>query len=368
MLGRSAGCVITLLAVGIGAPEAVNAQTVWRYMHPESKIVVGVEWRRVASSKLGRELRASISKVDAQGMSGLNQLNLLDSADRILFSAAVASGAKPATPTKGLVALEGRFDWAKLRAAILASGARAETVGGKEMLIAKNSGDVDGVFTLAEPGILVAGDQKSVMAALSGVTLPESAPLYRRATALAAHNDVWFTGAVPPDAIPAQAGPQAQMLADVTGFDFGLNLRRGMGLELNVETKSEQAASTVAGGLRLLVSMAAMQQQNNPEMATLAEKIQIATSRSDVRMSLHLDENDLDKSFRSLHAALPGGMKPVQVRAVYKGDKTIIGPTAELGATAAATAVAEAPKPPERQVVKIYGAEGGTREIQLGNQ
>ncbi len=366
MFGRSTICAISLLAGGMCLPDVVCAQTVWRYTHPEAKIIVGIEWRRVASSKLGRELRASMSKVEAQGMSGFSELNLLDTTDRILFSAAVPPGGKTAPP-KGLAALEGRFDWPKLRSAILASGARSKMLNGKELLIAKRTGDVAGVLTLAEPGIVIAGDQASVEAALSGAALPETASIYRRATTLAARSDIWFTGAVPPGAMPADAGPQAKMLADVTGFDFGLNLRRGMGVELNVETKSEQAASTVAGGLRFLMTMAAAQQKNNPEMSALAEKIQIATASNDVRVSLHLDENELDRSFQSLRSALPGGMKPLQVRPVYRGETTVKGPTTELTGWSGTPAAEETRKPPEPQVIKIYGAEGGTREVPFGN-
>jgi hypothetical protein len=95
------------------------------------------------------------------------------------------------------------------------------------------------------------------------------------------------------------------------------------------------------------------------------EKVRIVSMRSDVRLSLQLDETELDKSFRSLRAALPGGMQPVQVRPVYRGEKTITWPSVEAGGATPAPAVAEAQKPPERQVIRIYGAEGGTREIPL---
>jgi hypothetical protein len=356
---------MALLLAGICAPEAVRAQSVWRYTHPESKIMLGVEWRRVASSKLGQELRATMSKADTQGFSGLEQLNLFDSADRIVFSAPMPAQAKPASPNQGLVVVEGRFDWAKLRTAMLAQGARARMHGGREMLVTKKAGGMDGVLALAEPGMLVAGDQKSVEAALAGATMPETASLYRRATSLAARNDIWLVAAVPPGAISAEAGPQAKMLADVTGFEFGLNLRRGMGVELSVATKSKESAETLAGGLRMMLGMAAMQQTNQPEMAALVEKVRIASTRSDVRMSLHLDDAELDKSFRSLRTALPGGMQPVQVRPVYRGEKTITWPSVEAGGSAQTPAVAEAQKPPERQVIRIYGAEGGTREIPL---
>jgi hypothetical protein len=176
------------------APDAVRAQSVWRYTHPESKVMAGVEWRRVASSKLGRDLRASMSSVNTQGISGLEQLNLFDSADRMVFSAPMPTPSQQASPNRGLVVVEGRFDWAKLRTAMLAQGARAQMHGGKEMLVARKAGGMDGVLALAEPGILVVGDQKSVEAALAGATMPETAALYRRATALAARNDIWLVG------------------------------------------------------------------------------------------------------------------------------------------------------------------------------
>jgi hypothetical protein len=368
MLLRRASFAITLLLTGMCAPEAVRAQSMWRYTHPESKILAGVEWRRVASSRVGRELRATMSEVNTPGLPGLEQLNLFDSADRIILSAPLPAQAKESSSNKGLVVVEGRFDWPKLRKALLGQGARLRTLAGKEILVAKESSGMDGVLALAEPGILLAGDLRSVEAALAGAELPETSSLYRRATLLAARADIWFVGVVPPGAMPADAGPQAKMFADVTGFDFGLDLRRGMGLELNATTKTAASAEALAGGLRMILGMAAMQQTNKPEIAALVEKVQIATAQSNVRMSLHLDDAELDKSFRSLRASLPGGMQPVQVRPVYRGEKKITWQSAEVGGTVPAPAVAEAQKPPERQVIRVYGAEGGTREIPMGNQ
>jgi hypothetical protein len=367
MFGRSAIGAITLVAVWMCMPDAVKAQTLWRYTHPESSLMLGFEWRRVAVSRLGRELRATMSEAATPGIPGLEQLNLFDSMDRIILSAPMPAQGQKQPPTKGLLAVEGRFDWAGLRQALVRQGAQVRTLAGKEILVPKKSNGMDGVLALAEPGVLLLGDMKSVGAALAGEAMPETSSLYRRATSLAARNDFWLTGIVGPGAIPTEAGPSAKMFADVTGFDFGMNARRGVGVELNVATKTEQSASALAATMRLLIGMAAAQQSNNPGMNALVEKVQIATAQTDVRMSLHLNDADLDKSFRSLRAALPGGMKPVQVRPVYRGDSANAWPTVEAGGPKAAPAVAETQKPPERQVIRIHGAEGGTREIPMGN-
>jgi len=367
MFGRSAVGAITLIALWMCTPGAVKAQSLWHYTHPESTLMLGFEWRRVAVSRLGRELRATMSQATTPGIQGLEQLNLFDSMDRIILSVPKPAQGQKQVPTKGLLAVEGRFDWAGLRQALVRQGARVRMLAGKEILVLDKTNGEDGVLALVEPSVLLLGDSKSVEAALGGAAMPETSSLYRRATSLAARNDFWFTGIVGPGAIPTDTGPAGKMFADVTGFEFGMNVQRGVGVELNMATKSEQSASALAAALQLLSGMAATQQNNNPELGALVEKIKIATVQSDVRMSLHLDEAELDKSFRSLRAALPGGMKPVQVRPVYRGDKNITWPTVEAGGPTAAPAVAEAQKPPERQVIRIHGAEGGTREIPMGN-
>lgn len=233
-----------------------------------------------------QDVRASMSSVNAQGISGLEQLNLYDSADRIILCAPLPAQARQSSPNRGLVVVEGRFDWPTLRKALLGQGARVRTFAGKEILVARQSSGMDGVLALAEPGILLAEDLKSVEAALAGATMPETSSLYRRATSL----------------------------------------------------------------------------------AVLLDKVQIAATPSEVRMSLNLDEAELDQSFRSLRAALPGGMQPVQVRPVYRGGKNITWPSVEAGGATPTPAVAEAQKPPERQVIRLYGAEGGTREIPMENR
>jgi len=349
------------------AKDVVWAQGAWRYIQPQSDFLLGLEWRRVASSKLGQQLRASLNQMPSGEISGLGRLNLFDATERVLIAGRMPAGTSLAGPNSGLAVLEGTFDWPSLRAAMLAQGARPVMHAGRQVLLAKRSGAAEEVVALAEPQVLVIGERKMVEAALSGAPPPAASPLYQRARSLAGRNDIWLAGSIPPNALPGDASPQARMLAGVVGFDLGVNLRDGVRLEANFATKSASSASELAGGIRLMMNMAAMQQTNQPELTALAGKVRIEASGVDVRMSLQLDQAELERSFRSLHAMLPGGMKPVQVRPVYRGEKEITWPAVEIGGPAASPA-AEAQAPPERQVIRIYGAEGGTREIPLNNK
>ncbi len=346
MRRRRMASAISVVGMAICAANVVWAQGAWRYVQPQSDFLLGLEWRRVASSKLGQQLRASLSRMDSGGISGLSRLNVFDATERVLIAGRMPAGASPASPNSGLAVLEGSFDWASLRAALLEQGARPLVHARGQVLLAKRSGAAEEVVALAEPQVLVIGERKMVEAALSGASMPAASPLYQRARSLAERNEVWMTGTVPPNALPGDASPQARMLADVVGFDLGVNLHRGVRLEANFATKSASSASALAGGMRLMMSMAAMQQANQPELTALADKLRIDATGADVRMSLELDQAELERSFRSLRAMLPGGMKPVQV----------------------APPAAEAQTPPERQVIRIYGAEGGTREIPLNNK
>jgi|GEM_PF-5488679 len=336
---------IALLLIGMCIPDNGLAQALWRYTHPESNLILGLEWGRVAGSKLGQQLRSTMSQAAMPGMPGLAQMNVFDAVDRIILSAPIPPQGVARAPEKGLLAVEGRFEWAAVRASLVGQGARVRMMAGREILVSQRTRGAGGALALAEPGILVIGDLNSVGAALRDASMQRTSALYRRAASLAATNDIWFAGVVTPGMFPASAAPSARMISDVTGYDLGLNLRDGMGLELNVVTKSAQSASALAGGLRMMMGMA-MQQPNNPEMASLAGKVQLAVEGSKVHMGLHLDEAELERSFRLLRAAMPGGMTPVQVPA--------------------ATAAQEAEKPRGPQVVRIYGAEGGTREIPVG--
>jgi len=357
---------IALLLIGMCIPDIGRAESLWRYTHPESNLILGIEWRRVAGSKLGQELRSTMSQGAIPGMPGLGQMDVFDIVDRMILSVPMPPQGVGQAPEKGLLAVEGRFDWPRVRASLLGQGARVRMMLGKEILVSQRTKGAGGALALVEPGILLIGDLNSVGAALKGVSMPKTSALYRRAASLAATNDLWLTGIVTSGVFPASAAPPAKMFSDVTGFEFGLNLRGGMGLDLNVTTKSAQSASALAGGLRMMMGMAAMQQPGNPEMASLAGKVQVAVDGSQVHMGLHLDEAELERSFRSLRAAMPSGMKPVQVRPVYRGEKAIVGPAGELRESTAAPAAEETEKPRKPQVIRIYGAEGGTREIPVG--
>jgi hypothetical protein len=184
---------IALLLIGMCIPDNGLAQALWRYTHPESNLILGLEWRRVAGSKLGQQLRSTMSQAAMPGMPGLAQMNVFDAVDRIILSAPIPPQGVAQAPEKGLLAVEGRFEWAAVRASLLGQGARVRMMAGREILVSQRTRGAGGALALAEPGILVIGDLNSVGAALRGASMQRTSALYRRAASLAATNDIWFT-------------------------------------------------------------------------------------------------------------------------------------------------------------------------------
>jgi hypothetical protein len=87
--------------------------------------------------------------------------------------------------------------------------------------------------------------------------------------------------------------------------------------------------------------------------------------QADVHLRLALDEGELERGLQSLKASMPKGLGPVEVRPVYKGDKNVTWPGVKVQPPASARL--EPPKLPEKQVIRIYGLESGTKEIPVTN-
>src|ERR1700744_5232383 len=78
---------IAAIAALILAPAALHAQTdptLWRYIHPDAKALISIDWRRISHSHVGTMLREKW--IDAAGPA-VPGIEFLDDVDRFVISA-----------------------------------------------------------------------------------------------------------------------------------------------------------------------------------------------------------------------------------------------------------------------------------------
>jgi hypothetical protein len=343
-------------AVAQCAPATTSLPTFWRYAHPEAKALIGVEWSRMVNSPFGERIRNEMKKT---GVSMKDGLEFLDDIERILISSPgnKSGGANGQPPA--VIAAQGRFDLDRLREVAKADGALSVSYRSVELLIPKERPASRMALALVNPQTILLGDRKSVEAAidLHAAADPSlsATPLYRRAAELAATNDLWVVAMTSPADFSTGNMAQSQLLNDVKSVEAGLSFRSGFGLQLNLGTKSEESARTLANGLQMMLALAVSGQDAQPGLAQLANKLQIAAESSQVKVALSISQGELEKGIGELRAAMTSPRKgSVDVRGAARGSSTW--PPAQ-------TAPREPAGPPAKKVIRIYGLEDGPREI-----
>ncbi len=337
--------VLALIAL-LAATAAGQPAELWRYVHPEARLLAGVQWRKVMQSGLQKL---------ASGPLGENfrmELGGVEFADEVEFLLLSSPGKAQAASGQGapfLVAMTGRFDLAKLRNAAALQGAVSRPYKTAELLLAPQSGD-DGVdVAVLSARLLLAGDRTSLMAALDGPGTDPARinPLVGNARALAARRDIWLVAAS-----PADFAGQQPMLAEVENIEGGIALRDGLLAEVSLQTGSEESAKKLAGGLGGLLALASLQQEPLP---ALAKSVQIKPEGAWVRAKLSVEGRAFEQALSSALAQGEQHQLSDWVRPA--------GTTPEVTLARLEPAVKTVAPPPPKKVIRIVGLEDGPREI-----
>jgi len=351
-------CLITCVAtVAIfAAPASVSTPAVWRYAHPEAKALVGIEWSRMVNSPIGQQVRAKFAESEIPAVPGME---LLDAIQSVFIS----SPGNPAGSTQeqppAVIAVQGQFDLDQIRALAAERTAKEGVYRSIPLLEDLDAENREMALALVSPQTLLLGDLASVKAAIDSHEAADPAatesPLFTRAMALAADNDLWLVSEISPTDFAQSGGDSAQFLNDVESVEIGLSLRDGLGAELSLGTASPESAQSLAGGLQFMLAMILSSQQNSEAGARISEKLQVSTDDTRVRLALELDQTEFANAFRDMGSSMSfgGSGAEVDVRGTVQGSDSW-------------SWEQEPVLPAEEQVIRIWGMEGGPVEIPMG--
>jgi hypothetical protein len=201
---------------------------------------------------------------------------------------------------------------------------------------------------------VVIGRQGSVADAVERLSVARAAlsPFARRMNELGVDNDIWFTGTRPPLTMPV-ATPLAN---DLTGFSFGLALRDGLKLQMELNS------GTTAGARRLLEAV-----NKSPNRPQSLANVDIHLENRSVRLSLAVGKAELMKGFGEVLSSPWGQQLTAMATAAERSKKKVVveglpgGPKQVQSSGQLVTVPANTDAPFGK--ITIQGMPGGTKVI-----
>jgi hypothetical protein len=328
----------------IALPQAPRLKS-WGILplaHSDAKLILGLDWRRLVESPLGP---AVLKQVSLGGHPLLLFLDSIENVERILFSSpGKRSGGRPPM----LVAGQGRFQMAKIRALAKADGAVSRRYNDVELLAAPNASNQDLHFAFLEDQIILAGDGASVKSAIDRWqrkdTSHQKNPVHIRALGMSSAHEVWAVADTPSESLASLNLGESELAEQVERLEIGLTVTQTLNAHLLIHTASEEAADTLGAGLPALLQLAAFAYQQQPSLAHLARKVKVMREKNLLKIGFNVDAALFEQSMNELRAAAAPAA-------------TVSQPAAP--ALAAPSVAASS----ERKVVRIVGMDDGVKEI-----
>jgi hypothetical protein len=340
--------VLLTLAAGICA--ILSAQTdpgLSRYIQPNANILIGINWKLVRQSAAMNTFREKLldSNMSFRVTPGIE---LLDQIDRVLVSG--QSPAQGTTETAGLVAVGGHFDLAKIRGMLATFGLKPQLFHSTQVYRPQGAEGQNMAIVLVNPQTILIGDSRSIFASLERNTFPPAAPdpnsMLARATEMDANYDVWVFGdglnKLTGDRIPAE---YRELGGEERGFEAGVSLRSGFAADMTIRFENEAAAKKLISEVEKKLKTSAKDQAGEAALAELEKKLKITAEGSDVKVSLRLTPQELEKNTQMLaemrKRAMTGSLVDVRpaIRPTYP------------------------PPEPEKREIRIEGLDDGPRVI-----
>jgi hypothetical protein len=335
----------------LAAPAIAPAQTdpvLWRFIQPNAKAIISIDWKHVRQSHVGTMLREKWVDTNSAAMPGAEFLN---DVDRFLISSGGQSAGDETAEPPVLIVVRGHFDLPRVRKLLVTHGAKAQAFNSVQVYRPQGKNSKDMAFVLLDAQTILIGDARSVFAAVDRNALPSSAadsgPVLARAAAMDASYEVWALittpGALANDRLMGLLSG-GEVGSNALGYEVGFSFRNGLSADASVLFESDSAAKRLASELHKMLKMAIKDKMGEPAMLDLEKKLKIAAEGNVVKVAMRVTPQELEKNAQ-IYAATHKQPAPAlaDVRAVAK-------------------AAPEPPKP-ERRVIRIEGLDEGTREI-----
>ncbi len=354
----------TLSLVILLAPLAANAQSeppLWRFVNPNTKALIGIDWARIRPLPAGAFIREKWLTAGVLG--AIPALELLDDIDRVLISSPGRNSADDsADESPLLIVIHGHFDAAKVRKVFTRVSARPQAYNsfqvyrpqGKDR---QGNSAKDTAWVLFDAETILYGDAPSIFATLDrnhfAQASPQPAPapgsIMARAAEMDASYELWAimdaAEMLSSDQIAALV-PDGEWTSEAQDFEAGVNLRAGLAADITVRFSSDVAAKSVATELTRIMNVAARDKSAGAQMQKFAKKMKVNVDGTAAKVSFRLTELEMEQSA----IAFTAGHKAATLTTTASTNP----PPAPIPVVAT---------PPKPAVIRIEGLDEGTREI-----
>jgi len=279
-LGRSRPSLALIASIALLAPAAAECQSdpaLWRFVHPNVKALVSINWQRIRQSPAVATIRGQWASGKLTALPGLE---MLDDVDRILISSpgtpdtgnqAAGGAAAESAPPPVVFAVYGHFDGSKVRQFFARLDTKAQTYNAFQVYRPQSKGDKNMAYVLFDPKTILFGDAPSVFAALDrtqfGPPALPSGSIVARAVDMEAEYEFWVV-MNQPELLASDrfAGliPGGDFVSGAQGFEAGVNLRSGLTADVTVRFGSEASAKQVVTEMTKLFAAASKDKSAEP--------------------------------------------------------------------------------------------------------
>ena len=340
-----------------------------RLVMPDAATVMEIKVSSIMASPIGSVIKDGIRQGIASQMDGKmsqakpeirEQIALLAGIDwsQQVQDVVVARGKGKEPPT--LIIVRSPMDVGGVQALKGFGGDRSDYEGVPVLVSAKPK---DGAIAFLDNSIVLLGQLAEVKAAIHRRGQPVALPKVLAAQ-VARYNrdDIWVASTEiisGPIQVPASAKSPAtaqvsQFLEKIAGFNGGLRFSPDFDLTADLEARTDKNAQELAGGMRMLTSMAQAQARGAGQSGSGLDAFKFQLSGRHILISLHVPE-----------AQVLAGMQ--RIRAAQAAQASTGGPRVRVeNAPAAAPSSGLAAPPPG--TIRVQSSEMGTVLIPVGKQ
>jgi hypothetical protein len=368
---------LSVALIALLAPAAAECQSdaaAWRFVYPNAKALISINWQRIRQSPGGALIRDKW--LNAGPGAALPGLEFLNDVDRIVISSpgneTNTGTAVVASEAPVLIAVNGHFDAAKVHQFFTRLNAKPQAYNSFQVYRPQAADAKDMAYVLVDSGTILFGDAPSLFAALDRNQFAPPAPLpgsiVARGVEMDSPYELWLVITSPDIMASDRLGGLfrgVEWASDAQGFEAGVNMRSGLTADVTVRFASAAVAKRVVAEMtRLTTGMlrakVSKEKQADVQMQDIAKKLKFSFDGSAAKISLRLTPQELEKSAQALAAAH-------RAPASSAGD---FASAASASRTPAAVPSpgSSPPAPAVPAVIRIDGLDDGPREIPYPHQ
>lgn len=367
-LSRSILSLLALLAVVALPSKSQTAPALSRFIQPNAKALVSIDWKRIRQSDVGAKFRNQSFRPAGTINATMPGIEILDDVDRILVSSSGRPpGDDPQAQPQFLIALAGHFDVPQVRSLLTKYGAKPQMFNSIQVYRPQSPDSKDMAVVPLDSQTILLGDAPSVFASLERSPF-SSAPqdansIIGRAAEMESKYDIWVVASQ----LDALSGKDltgtfglAQLAADAQGFEGGVSIRDGLTADVWVRFGMDSEAKMLVSELEAMLKLLTKVKNGPPSPFPLANKVKLSSDGPVAKMTLRMTTQELETaavmaaSQMKMQARVPLNVSPARAATPNSSNLPV------------APGSPAAPKKEEKKVIRIEGLDDGTREIPYG--